>query len=75
MRVKFGILIDVDATLVGARVVGPDTVALELNVGSKPASITMSKAEGTALIDALRNAGVSGSAMLGSVVLPKGKTL
>jgi len=71
MHIKFSFLINTDATLIGAKSLGGDSVVLELNVGNKVATISMSRDEAAHLVDALKGVGVSAPITIGSVVLPK----
>jgi len=73
MHIKFSFLINTDATLVGAKLFGHETVVLELDVGNKIATISMSRDEAMSLMDALKSVGVAAPVALGSVVLPKGR--
>ena len=72
MQIKFPPLIDVGAELVGAKVFGHETFVIELNVGKKVATITLSKTEASNLIAALKDAGVMPPVNLSGIVLPKG---
>jgi hypothetical protein len=74
MHIKFSFLINTDATLVGAKLFGHETVVLELDVGNKIATISMSRDEAMSLMDALKGVGVSAPVTIGSVVLPKGRS-
>lgn len=71
MQVKFPPLISVDAEFVGAKVFGHETVVLELNVGKKVATISLSKSEASALMASLKDAGVTLPLNLSGIVLPK----
>lgn len=71
MQVKFPPLIDVGAEFAGAKVFGHETVVLELNIGKKVATITLSKTEASALMVALKDAGISPPVNLSGIVLPK----
>lgn len=71
MQVKFPPIINVDAEFVGAKVFGHETVVLELNVGKRVATISMSKTEASALMAGLKDAGVSPPVNLSGIVLPK----
>lgn len=70
MQVVMKPLINVEAALADVREFGHETVVLELNVGKKLASITMTRTEAKALLDGLRAVGVGGISV-GSVVLPR----
>lgn len=71
MQIKFPPLIDVGAELVGAKVFGHETIVLEMTVGKKIATITMSKTEASALVESLKTAGVTPPVNLSGIVLPK----
>ena len=56
MQIKYGAFVNVEANLVGAQVFGHETVVVELLVKGTSGSIAMSKAEASALVDALKGA-------------------
>lgn len=70
MQVKFPPLIDVEAQFAGAKGFGAETIALELNLGKKVATITMNRAEASALVAALKALDVTPPVNLGGIVLP-----
>lgn len=73
MHIKFSFLINTDADLIGAKLFGHETVVLELDVGGKVATISMSRDEAARLMEALKGVGVAMPVTIGSVVLPKGR--
>jgi len=71
MQVKFPPLINVDAEFAGVQAFGAETVTIELNIGKKVATITLSRPEATDLMMGLKTAGITLPVNLAGITLPK----